>query len=160
MITPLIVSELHYQNLVRVSKEALGNHISADSSHFLKNLEIISKFFNQPNFGEGSLLKHSFYGFLIFESYEVLAELRIESDLNINIVKTLRSDIFIGVVSGNLQQWRDSIINCFAQNISHNLRKLIKEILDHFYSIGLGVIFSKYRLSSLNDGTYKLELKK
>jgi len=154
MIIPLIVSDVNYQSLIKTAKEALDRHISSDSK--ARNIEIISKFFNK-NTTEKSLLRHSFYGFLVFDSYDTFTRLVMESSLNINIINTIRADTFVGIISGNLQQWIDSIIN---YNSTYELRLLIKEILKYFDTIGLSEIFSSFRRCLQKDGTYILEFKK
>lgn len=158
MIIPLILPSFDKSTFVHLTKEALDKSISGEP------LVLLSKAFTDEQNDikaiqeAGSLTRHLTYSFLIAAPYDIIYALLSETDLHINFCDTIKRDITFAIVSGNLQQWRDAVINCSKAN--HILLPLINEFLGWLDKYGYQHLFINYRRKKQNDGTFLLEHKK
>jgi hypothetical protein len=103
----------------------------------------------------GSTLRFLNYGFLVLSDLDTMFELMQYTRLDVATNTTITRDN-IAIVSGNLETWRDSIIE-LSQNNSTNVRILIDKIFIAFGRLGLGELWSDYRKKPLPDTTFLLE---
>ena len=100
----------------------------------------------------GSLLRHEHYMYLVHCKERDMFELVWESGLDI----TTDPENEVGIASGNLQQWRTSILNGCSESSLDSFREFTNLILLDLESRGMGQIFSNYRKAALKDSTFKL----
>jgi hypothetical protein len=100
----------------------------------------------------GSLLRHEHYTYLVHCKERDMFELVWESGLAV----TTDPDNEIGIVSGNLQQWRSAILDGCSESALDSFREFTNLILVDLETRGLSQIFSNYRKAALKDSTFKL----
>lgn len=65
----------------------------------------------------------------------------------------------LAIVSGNLEQWRSTIINGSAIEADHDLRLFCNRVLAQFEKMDLGIIFDNYAKRNQSDYTFALVAK-
>lgn len=164
MIIPLTTTHFNEAMFVKIAKEALDKNIASGSSNGSSFLVLLSKaLLSTSEMNEssiikeaGSLLRHLSYGFMAALPQNMVNRLLSETCLNINYCETVKRGIDFIVISGNLLQWRDAIINCSRPN--HELLELMNEFLVFFDKYGFQHLFAEYRRKK--QGTiYYLEKK-
>lgn len=107
----------------------------------------------------GSLLQHLFISVLTIGSKSLALELGEETELATKSLKTIRDDYYLILASGNLQQWRTSIINSSTGNESQSLRVFMNKALRLFELEGYNELWSDYYKKDVTDMTHTLKLK-
>lgn len=75
------------------------------------------------------------------------------TDLDVMDFETIRKDVVLAVISGTLQQWRTSIINCLTEKEDDPLREFFSQSLLLFEKMGLGKLWENYTQTSTTNGT-------
>jgi len=152
-------TQIDMKGLLSVVKHKLNKSLKIDDlkispEHPLAQLATLTDFKSVPcNFSNlGSILRHEFYSYLVHCKEREMFEIVWESGLNI----TTDQDNELGVVSGNLQQWRSAILDGCSDSALNSFRLFTNAILTDMESRGLSQVFSDYRKSVLKDGSYKL----
>lgn len=104
----------------------------------------------------GSLLQHLYLSVLTTGSRSLALELAEETDLATKSQFTVHDEFLLIVASGNLQQWRTSIINCSTGRESHSLRLFMNAALKIFEGEGLGELWAAFSKKDLPDTTQLL----
>jgi len=103
----------------------------------------------------GHLLVHCYYSFMIISDINTLDDLREQTRLAIHTTP-LKNNLYLTVVSSNLEEWRSAIINGCSDQAGENMRLLFDRILILFENEGLGRLWSNYIKKTLTDTTFKL----
>lgn len=156
-------TQIDIKGLLSVVKHTLKKSLKIDElklepEHPLSLLVTLTDFKGVPcSFPNlGSLLKHEHYTYLVHCKERDMFEIAWESGLNI----TTDPDNELGIVSGNLAQWRSSILDGCSDSSLDSFREFTNLILIDLESKGLSQIFSNYRKVVLKDTTFKLLEKK
>lgn len=165
MIIPLSHTTYNEQAVIKIAKEVLDKNISSSLEGHIRPLVLLSKFFNGEDELKGvreagALLKHVSYGFMIIDTQDTISKLITESSVNFKISDTRRVDMQAVLVTGTLEQWRESLINCLSPSTTYEVRLIMNEIMAYFDTLGLHHIFAYYRRRKLTDTTYVLEDKR
>jgi hypothetical protein len=165
MIIPISYPVFNEAGIVKVAKETLDKSISSTFDGQIKPLVLLSRFFNGDNELQGvreagALLRHLFYGFFIIDTSDTITKLIAESSCSFKVMDTIRVDMQVLLITGTMQQWCESLINCLSPSVSYEVRVVMNEIMNYFDSIGLQHIFAYYRRRKLTDTTYVLEDKR
>ena len=107
----------------------------------------------------GALLGHLHYGFLMGTTRNVAHELMRETRLNVTAVPSRRDEIELVLVSGDMIQWREAVINCCSGRVSFDLRERFTAILAEFDKLGFQQVFAGYKRKGQRDRTICLEVK-
>jgi hypothetical protein len=103
----------------------------------------------------GHLLQHVSYTLLVICEPTTRIDLIQRTPLHLQFGETVQS-CDLCVVSGNLENWRTSVINCCSDVAPYNTRLLFDKILVLFESEGLGKMWSHFAKKQLPDRTIKL----
>ena len=165
MIIPLSNTVFNEQMIIKIAKEILDKSISSDMDGHIRPLVLLSKFFNGDDELKGvreagSLLRHVFYGFIIIDTQEIINKLIEETSISFKSRPTIRIDMQVAIISGTLEQWRESLINCLSPSTIFEVRQVMNDIMNYFDGLGLHHIFAYYRRRKLTDTTYVLEDKR
>lgn len=107
----------------------------------------------------GSLCRHFSYSFLVVCMDDVCVELMSESTVHVHWTDTIRSGIKGLVVSGTLQEWKQTIVECSVDRVSFDLRTMMNQFKTFLVEEGYGQLFSDYKTKRHKDGTLLLEEK-
>lgn len=162
MIIPLSNTQFNEKAIVKVAKEVLDKSISSEMDGEIKPLVLLSKFFNGDDELKGireagALLRHLSYGFIVIDTVDTITRLVSETSVNFKIEDSIKIGIQVAVLSGTMEQWRESLINCLSASSTLEVRIVMNEIMTYFDSIGLHHIFAYYRRRKLTDTTFVLE---
>lgn len=168
-VVPIINTVIDWNQYLMAAKQILGRSVSQQLDTIGMKLDSLASFvatlgaFREPNAkpseilsDPGSLLKHVSLGFLILASNECLFEVMEETSLNLLSTDSRVKNTRLAVLTGNLEEWRTSIINGSSNNCGYECRLLMDKCLLHFELIGLGGVWSNYRKKILNDKTFQL----
>ena len=152
-------TQIDMKILLSVVKHKLNKSLKIDDlriapDHPLAQLATLTDFKGVPcNFANlGSLLRHEHYTYLVHCKERDMFDIAWESGLSI----TTDDENELGVVSGNLQQWRSAILDGCSDSALNSFRHFTNLVLADMEARGLNQVFSDYRKSALKDGTYKL----
>lgn len=152
-------TQVDMKSLLSVVKHKLNKSLKIDdlrisSEHPLALLATLTDFKGVPcNFANlGSLLKHEHAMYLVHCKERDMFDIAWESGLSI----TTNDENELGVISGNLQQWRSAILDGCSDSALNSFRQFTNLVLTDMEARGLNQVFSDYRKSALKDGTYKL----
>jgi len=106
----------------------------------------------------GDLLRHCHHGFLVVASIDVLFQVMEQSSLSIVTGETKIHPLRLAVVTGNLEQWKESIIKGTSKASTYDMRFFMDECYRHFQKQGLAKIWDRYRTVLNKDKTFYLEL--
>jgi len=167
---PLILvskTQIDWPKFLKASNAALGRSVTGtidskgvipDSPYAflltmgdLKDFEI-NEFLNNP----GGALKHLHFTFLTLIDNQLLIELVDESDLHLYNVQTFNG-AYLSLLSGTLEEWRTTIINCCSDKVSYKLRQLMDECFLLFEKEKLSKVWSGYSKTQMKDNTFRLE---
>lgn len=104
----------------------------------------------------GALLRHVAFGFLIVGPSQVFYDLRENSTLSVTSALTPKDGFKIGVVTGNMEEWRNAIINCANDRTSFELRTLVNQCMLCLEQAGLGEVWANFQKTSMRDKTFRL----
>lgn len=96
-------------------------------------------------------LKHLHFTFLCY----TVPNLSNDIAINTELVSTLADDRTF-LLSGTLLEFKQSIISCLIIESTFDLRLFFNCLYTFFNSIELGMIFQRYRVEMLPDGTFIL----
>jgi hypothetical protein len=105
----------------------------------------------------GPWLQHTFFSFLVLTTTNNL--LRVAESTDLKVLSTEVDGKRASVISGTLQEWRDSVILMCDDTSPKRLRLLFNTIKRAFDQIGLQDVFFEFRLKDAGDGTFLLESK-
>ena len=160
-------SEVDWDNYLLAAKKVMGRPITRiiesrnidpiNNNAFILTLKELkdekAKYQDNP----GSILQHCFYTFLAAAKKEILLELFEHSKLGI-LTTPCEYGLHIIIMSGNLETWRNTAINCCSELVSFECRLLVNKII-LIFEYQEGIIFSEYKKEGLKDTTFKLGLK-
>lgn len=104
----------------------------------------------------GNLLQHQYLSVMVVGSKELALEISQETDLAAKSQQTVVDGIYLTIVSGDLQRWRTSIINCSTGDESQGLRAFMNKCQKLFEEAGLGALWSEYGKKDNGDLTQLL----
>lgn len=168
-VIPLIVSNVNWTNFLKDIAELTGrspirgldasNIKLGDYARFITSL---GEFQNGKNLDplttireKEYLLRHLFFGFLIFGATSSIFKIMEVTDLNI-LTARMKEGGRVAVVTGTLKQWKDATLACVKP---YEVRWILNQCLGYFRQLGLGIIWDDCRKQGLKDGTYLLEYK-
>jgi len=103
----------------------------------------------------GHLLRHLHYTFLIACDPSTRVDLIQRTPLAIEYTSTGRG-MDMAVLSGNLEEWRTSVINCCSDQSPYQTRLMFDVILVKFEGEGLAKLWSRYQKKTMPDQTIRL----
>jgi len=154
MVVLLSRTELDLRTLSDVLKEQLLKNIELndvkDYLTFINKLKLpdVSKQLTLED--PGHVLKHISYTFLIVCNSDVILELVRTSNLVVDFTKTVQDDK-LAIVTGNLQNWKDVIINDVEC-----LRPVLNKVMILLELEGFDKLWLGYRKKLTDDNTFKL----
>ena len=116
---------------------------------FIRSLETLTQ--------STSVLNHAFYSFMVVGTKEFLFRL-LQHNFNLSCTSldTDQSDLHICIVSGNLSDWKQAILNNTNQ-LSIEIRNFYNQIHTYFENMeGLFRIFNDISKIDQGDGTFKV----
>jgi hypothetical protein len=166
LVLPLIRSTYDERSFIKIVKETvdmqLSSGLSGQDSRFLSM--VVQWCYDCENELQclresGNAATHLFFGFLIICDYECLIELLQHHVGKITSTATIKTGTSLLIMSGTLDEWRNSIVRLSIRESDRNVRLVMNRILAYFDSIDLGQVFISYRRVQLKDGTKLLEAK-
>lgn len=157
-VFPIAKTEIDWAAYLTVAKHHVGTSVSEcfdkqgiSPSHeaYLLSLDFI----NDYQFSQLKHLSFSFFCVMLKDSLLNLVQL---TNLEVTIGQTDKNGIFVAIVTGTLQQWKDTVIACSVQDVTYDMRKFGNLLQQYFESIGLGQIWSAYKKHKLLDTTYTI----
>lgn len=103
-----------------------------------------------------NVLKHFWQSYLIVSVVD-MSVLALETDLHVTSFR--RDDVYLSILSGNLLEWRDAIVDLLNENTTSVVRTILTKCLSELEKAGI-YIFQEYSRKRLQDGTLCLSLKK
>lgn len=166
-VTPVACTQVDWAAYADLSVEALGISpisilngaaVSTESSSaFLSSLRLKnpkSTLFNGRF--DGSLYNHAMYSFgVILDEYDTLIELQNRTNLDWIIHQTRKA--YFCIVSGNVGQWHDAIINCCKECVLFETRLTANKFFLFFERAGYREIWINFRKKGLQDKTFTLD---
>jgi hypothetical protein len=162
----IIEPKIDWDGLLKNSYPALGRSITASldqkkisldrSSSFLLALTDLQGSTNDPLKEPSKDLRHLSFSFLVAASRSTIYDLLEATRLSVCSTKSLAKGILLVVVSGNLEEWHNAIINCSTKDASLSLRDLCNKFILQFDKQGFQNLWHRYMRSSHNDGTFLL----
>lgn len=163
-IVPISSTIIDWKIFLQVAKQSIGRSVTAGLDSIGQPIGDVSSYI--VALGEfdcedsnptttlkeaGALLRHVSLGFLVLNTYDsFLLEIATTSD--IKILKQERC----AVITGNLEEWRNAIINGCDERVSYDTRLFYDKCLLYFDRVGLGHIWSKFQKEKIPDGTFRL----
>lgn len=157
IVMPLTKTDIDWQALMKATSESMGRSVtrSLDAAKIKPEstfayLAALGEFKKQGSpvldviRDPGSLLRHLWYGFYVAAGKQVFFEIMESSDLDALVSSSLRKDIKVGIVSGNLEVWRSAIINGCSRHSSENLKTFYNQCLTIFDKEGFSGVWSGY----------------
>lgn len=162
-------TEIDWETYLKVAKQSLsrsitkklddsGKEITTPSSYLFTLAAIGDEEINYSSLmsNPGCTLRHLFYSFILISPLDCVMSVMKHTTLAV-LTSPCRSNLEISILSGNLEQWRESIINGCSEVADSNLRAILDQCLIYFDGEGLGKIWSDYnRINSPIDNTIKL----
>ena len=172
LVIPVMTTIVNWNNLLQNINRCLGRSLTAHLDSAGMRLDglppIIAALGGIRQEGDkpqtilndpGPLLKHINIGFLIVLKANTLMSLLEDGDLVITSGETISDGIRASIVTGTLEQWRTTIINCCSRESSSELRAILDQVILHFEKMGLAQLWYEYQKRSLPDSTFYLEPK-
>lgn len=104
----------------------------------------------------GPFLHHLSVSFVVIAESQTMRDLLEGVDLHVTIGETLKSGVEIAVVSGNLSQWRNAVIDGCSEGTSYGLRALMGKCMLYFEQAGLHHLWAFFKKTTMHDSTFKL----
>jgi hypothetical protein len=161
-IIPIGITTVDWATLAKTAQKALGftldrKSLKSDLARFLTALGEMSSEDGNGSLSEaGSLLRHASASFICVLPAEMINQLKEEVDLAINS-SIVRAGFRLCIVSGNMQQWREAIINCSSTRLPTEIRMLCNQFMMYFEQLGLGPIWAGYSKTTMSDNTFRLK---
>jgi hypothetical protein len=158
MIVKLIIKPcLDFQTLVNLCMEVTGKNPIKDNvqnREFVNDVEdiprVMKNIFEHIDNSFKSL-KHQTYGFLVYV---------VDTRFFIKLVSTSNMRLSIkdqlAIVSGDLSDWRDFIIEQSIEQTDYDLRLFANMCMEQFNNLGLSYVWQEYGRRQLADQTFKL----
>jgi hypothetical protein len=103
----------------------------------------------------GSATHHLFFVFFAAAVRDHSSEFAQHTNLKCHCVLA-KHNIYIHLISGTLEEWRSTVINCSSEVVDCNFRALINQFMLEFESLGLKDLWFAYSKQQLPDSTIKL----
>lgn len=167
-VTPVACTAINWQVYLRIAKDILGEPISEtfDQAGMQPGLPafIISlgdladddRVAHDLIKDAGKRLRHVSVSFLAVVPSQTLLAFVEEVDLVITSGDSRISGFKIILMTGNLEQWRNAIVDCSVERVNSDVRYLFNKCHSYFEKEGLAGIWSKYSKTQCHDNTYKL----
>lgn len=168
-VYPIAATAVDWSNYLSLSKKVLGYSVSdaldakgmpLDLAGFIITInEILVEGMNPVTVlrEAGALLQHASASFFIIAPERVMIDLLQEGRVYVSSVYIEKAGLRVAVVSGNLEQWKQTIIHCSSDRIPPGLRLLVNKFMMHFEKMGLSQIWSHFSKAPLdNNTTFKL----
>jgi len=154
MVVLLSRTELDLRTLSEILKEQLLKNIELndvkDYLTFINKLKLPDVTKQLTLEDPGHVLKHISYTFLIVCNSDAILELVRTSNLVVDFTKTVQDDK-LAIVTGNLQNWKDVIINDVEC-----LRPVLNKVMVLLELEGFDKLWLGYRKKLTDDNTFKL----
>lgn len=153
-LIPIARTNFDTQNLIKILKSMTGGVILNTQSEDVNNnivvLSILENLFRKE------MLEHISYGFLCLSTKEFFFQLmQYQGIINLSLLQTVRSDFYLCLMSGDLQQYKDLVIYC-SNSQQMEIREIANKLQAFFDSIGFRTLFSDYSKSRMDETTYRL----
>ncbi len=167
-VVPITTTVVNWNQYLLIAKQLLNRSISLQLDELGMRPDCVASYLvtigsllniepKEIILGEHSLLRHAAFGFLIVADQDTIFSLMSHTQF---IVSTTATDtvhrLHVGVVSGDLGQWREAIINGSG---SPALRAFLGKCMIYFEKIGLGSLWHNFYKHIQTDGTFLLESK-
>ena len=135
--------------------------VSADPNTPASLLVVISEMLQQNQSyhkilqNPGSSTKHLFFMFLALSFRDHSTDFYQHTRLNVFSVPA-KKNIYLHLISGNLEDWRTAIINGCSDIVEQDYRLLMNQFLLEFDSIGLRDLWSQFSRQQSADETIRL----
>ena len=156
---------VNFDQLIGTCSEALDHNVSAGVDNSIKQLSDAEKYISILLAMKGvssqvhlapSLLSHiSFSVLTAAEDVDMMDMLESCSGMAFVVTETSRRGMLLAVVTGNMQQWRDSIVTG-TQHTQPTIRAGFDCIHNLFVQAGLGSVWNSYQQKQNDDNTYTL----
>ncbi len=169
-VVPITHSVIDWNNYLKIVQRAIGTSItkSLDKAGmtpgsipaFLFTLADLKQ--HPPTIlrDSSSLLRHVSVSFLAIIDSDSLIEFLELGTLSILTRETIKPEITILILSGNLDQWRSAVIEGCSLESPFQIRSVFDQCLIHFEKAGLGNLWFHYKKRTMSDGTFLLLEKK
>lgn len=128
----------------------------SDSEQFLSILASI-RAPGSPTGLPSDLMPHVKFSVLtVADEQDMLDILQICSGMNIVIGETKSRHVLVTVMSGTLNQWRDSVVLGCGENQNPDLRTWMNQVHGLFVNAGLGDVWHCYNRKEVGDDTFLL----
>jgi hypothetical protein len=107
----------------------------------------------------GSQLRHLHFSFLVVTVESYLQEIAMEGLLGITLADAPPRGLDVAIMSGNLEQWRTTIINGCSDRAIDEVREFCTKILAAFDLLGYTRVFEAYTRKQKSDGLLLLTYK-
>lgn len=173
-IYPISASNVSIENLIRGSREHIGysplqgvDRLHRDLSTHARYVAGIAGFHNRVDADRPlaalrdarSILAHLHFGFLIECDSGLILNIRERTNLAVTCSEGGSNGERVAVISGTLDQYRQSAIECCIPSSPFELIFLFDQLIFFFEKIGLGDIWFDYRKISQRDNIFYLEHK-
>ena len=173
IIWPLAITQVNWPVFIKTCQDVLdysptrgldNSGIKPDAPcAFLACIGIDNDPLNQLRFGHitGKGWKHIHASFIAVISLKTLSQISNLSDLTVTIKKTDDNGDYLIIVSGDIRQWRDTVIKgCRLHDKQHKqLRELMNYCLVYFQESGFREVWHDCEKIGLEDGTFVVRMK-
>jgi hypothetical protein len=165
-------TKVDWQTVLKVSTQGLGRNITASVDarripcNSLKAFLMCLGEFYGPNSDPirhareaGMALRQISIGIMVATSTEFLYEIAVGGSGLAILEADHDRPYTVALISGNLENWRNTIINGCAIGASYALRLFCNKVVAQFDKMDLGIIFDNYARRTQQDQTFALALK-
>ncbi len=112
----------------------------------------------KESIGDPALQRHINFTFLVVADEHTIFELLSKSTKNLSIdyTRTPNERVLLSVITGNMQEWVNTVLACCTGRESFDLRFLCDAFILHFEKGGFASLFAVYRKVAQPDGTFLL----
>lgn len=161
------ISIIDTSKLLKIVKDETGDKINdiLDKSSIpltdkMAQFYLLERFQNdQAVIGRelGNVCYHSFLSILVEAHEQDFSEFKNHTRLNFLEKPTAIRGQYLAVMSGDLANWRDTMINCCQKDVSTNIRMFADSCVVAIERFGLQKLFAHYAKRKQPDGTFTLE---
>lgn len=162
-LLPIVTPNINWQQYLTAANQALGVSLSRsfdkinlkmDNRAFLISANDLSQ--TSPALDiDSPALRHLTFTFLLAMLENPFYSLLEHTNLHFTSSDTVKRGIKLSIVTGNLQQWKESIA-LTSSSESSDIREFSTKCKSYFDLIGLGDIWKHYLKTTLKDKTQKL----
>lgn len=160
-------SKIDWANYLLLCKTALGRSVSQGVDKLKKPIGSLADFVCtldelEHNWSDvitslrecSHYLEHLSFTFLIVAEINLIYSLIRKSKLVITETATAKHPFHLAIISGNLAQWREAILNNSYSNDDNFLLQLMNRIVEEFDKKGLSQVFSGYQRNPTGNNTF------